>query len=90
MTKPDVPRSRQEAKTFVEELIGTIADSDQGPTLLNFGFGSQFHKEVMQELFPELAARMPLEEQHLFCTRCGHRDERWYGASCPICGKKLV
>jgi hypothetical protein len=64
--------------------------SEESPPMLNFGFGSQFHKGVMQELFPELAVRIPLEEQHLFCTRCGYRDDRWYGTYCPACGKKLM
>ena len=58
--------------------------------LLDFGLGGQVHREIMTEMFPEVAARMPLEEQHFYCTRCGHRDDRWWGAFCPGCGMALL
>jgi hypothetical protein len=85
-----MPNHDEEEEIEIDPELLLADEDDLPPPLLNFGLGSDFHKEVMREQFPEVAARMPLEEQQLFCRRCGHRDDRWHGTYCPKCGESWL
>lgn len=85
-----VQTGRTESELFIEELLRLPVDPSPQPPLLDFSFGSKFHKEFMLEFCPKIAEMMPLNEQDLYCTRCGQHDDRWYAEYCAKCGKRLT